>query len=208
METSLILYAEHCFNASTFASRVSTATRTDIYSALTSAIGTLKGPLHGGANEWAMNFLAPIKSVEECDQILTEKLKKRELIFGFGHRVYKNGDPRSDIIKELSIELSKREGGAKLLLEVSVFMEREMFKRKKLHPNADFFHAPAYFQLGIPTKLFTPIFVMSRTAGWCAHIFEQRTKKRLIRPIAHYNGPEPREFLAMADRKDQEDFKL
>ncbi len=172
MDQSLILCAEHDYNASTFASLVTTATRSDIYSSLTTAIGTLKGPLHGGANEWAMMFLEKIKSKEEADTILDEKLGKKELIYGFGHRVYKKGDPRSPIIRELSRQLSQQEGGAKLLYEIACHIEGEMFKRKKLYTNLDFHSGPFYFQLGIPTKLFTPIFVISRTSGWCAHIFE------------------------------------
>jgi 2-methylcitrate synthase len=172
METSLILYAEHDFNASTFASMVTTATRSDMYSAICTGIGTLKGFLHGGANEWAMYFLEKINSVEHATKVLDDMMAKKELIMGFGHRVYKNGDPRSPIIRDMSGEISKTKVGLPKLFEIACHVEKEIFRRKKLHSNVDFHSAPLYKQLGIPTKFFTPLFVMARTSGWSAHVFE------------------------------------
>ena len=195
-----MLYSEHGFNASTFAAKVTTATNSDIYSAITTAIGTLKGPLHGGANEWAMNFLTTLKSVEHANEVLTDMLKRKALIYGFGHRIYKKEDPRSDFIKEQSRQLCEAGHGNKKLFEIACYVEDEMMKRKKILDNVDFHSGPCYSALGIPTPLFTPIFVMSRTAGWCAHIFETRIIRKLIRPSSKYIGPENREYPQMKDR--------
>ena len=200
MNVSLILYAEHEFNASTFAARVTAATLSDFYSAITSAIGTLRGPLHGGANEAAMDLLIQFKSPEDAEEKLLIMLANKDKIMGFGHRVYKNCDPRSDIIKTWSERLGRAHNDL-TLYKISERVEAVMQKEKKLFPNLDFYSASAYHYAGIPTPLFTPIFVMARTTGWAAHIFEQRADNRLIRPSSEYIGPEPRPFVVLKDRK-------
>lgn len=199
IDVSLILYAEHELNASTFAARVTTSTESDFYSAIVSAIGTLRGPLHGGANEAAMKLINLFKTPEQAEAGLKEMLAKKEKIMGFGHRVYKISDPRSDIIKAWSKELStqSRDG---YLYAVSEAIEKLMWDQKKLFPNLDFYSATAYHFCGIPTSLFTPLFVMSRLSGWSAHIFEQRANNRLIRPEANYIGPAPRPFTPIQER--------
>lgn len=200
IDISLILYAEHEFNASTFAARVCAATLSDIYSCITAAIGTLRGPLHGGANEAAMALLETLESVDHANERIHDMLTKKEKIMGFGHAVYKIKDPRNDIIKEWSEQLSKGKPNEKLYA-ISCEVERIMKEEKNLFANADFFHASAYNFLGIPTKLFTPIFVMSRTSGWCAHIVEQRTDNKLIRPGAEYVGLPPQTFVPIDERE-------
>ncbi len=199
VDVSLILYAEHEFNASTFAARVTASTESDFYSCIVSAIGTLRGPLHGGANEEAMRLITRFKTPEQAEAGIRDMLAKKEKIMGFGHRVYKISDPRSDIIKEWSKKLSMhaRDG---YLYAVSEAIEKVMWDEKKLFPNLDFYSATAYHFCGIPTSLFTPIFVMSRLSGWSAHIFEQRANNRLIRPEAKYVGPAPRPFTPIQDR--------
>ena len=192
MNVSLILYAEHGFNASTFASRVCSSTLSDLYSAMCAGIGTLKGNLHGGANEAAMEYLKDIHSIQKADSFLNNCFKQKKKIMGFGHRVYKKGDPRHYIIKRYSKLLSERENGKPTLFKVSDHIENRMVNEKKIFPNLDFFSASAYDQLNIPTNLFTPIFVISRLTGWCAHVFEQRENNSLIRPKANYTGPEVR----------------
>jgi 2-methylcitrate synthase len=199
MDVSLILYAEHEFNASTFTARVAASTLTDLHSCITAAIGSLRGPLHGGANEAAMDMIEAYGSVEEAVADVKRKLEARELIMGFGHAVYRVRDPRNAIIKEWSRQLSERAGDT-LLFEVSDAVERTMKEEKNMFANADFFHASAYNYMGIPTKLFTPIFVMSRITGWCAHVFEQRANNRIIRPGADYIGPPPREYVPIEER--------
>jgi 2-methylcitrate synthase len=199
MNVSLILYAEHEFNASTFAARVTAATLADFYSAVTTAIGTLRGPLHGGANEAAMELLEKFKSPDEAERLLMDMLAKKEKIMGFGHRVYKDCDPRSDIIKAWSHKLAEAKHDL-LLFQVSERVEAVMRREKKLFPNLDFYSASAYHYCGIPTHLFTPIFVMSRITGWSAHIFEQRADNRLIRPSSEYTGPDPRKFIPIEAR--------
>ncbi|PJE12703.1 2-methylcitrate synthase [Legionella sp.] len=199
MNVSLILYAEHEFNASTFAARVTAATLSDFYSAVTTAIGTLRGPLHGGANEAAMELLEKFKSPDEAERILMDMLTKKEKIMGFGHRVYKDCDPRSDIIKDWSHKLAEAKHDM-LLFQVSERVEAVMRREKKLFPNLDFYSASAYHYSGIPTHLFTPLFVMSRITGWSAHIFEQRADNRLIRPSSEYIGPDPRKFIPIEAR--------
>jgi 2-methylcitrate synthase len=195
------LYAEHEFNASTFAARVCTATLSDIYSALTAAIGTLRGPLHGGANEAAMELIEQYATPGEAEAGIMQKLQNKSLIMGFGHRVYTVSDPRNDVIKAWARKLSD-ECGDKVLYAVSERIEQVMWREKKLFPNLDFFSASAYHFMGIPTPLFTPIFVLSRVSGWAAHIFEQRANNRLIRPGADYIGPEPQAWLPIEDRDD------
>ncbi len=199
MNVSLILYAEHEFNASTFAARVTAATLSDFYSAMTSAIGTLRGSLHGGANEAAMALLEPMKSANDAEHTLMTLLKNKAKIMGFGHRVYTTCDPRSDIIKVWSKRLAKARHEMRLY-EVSERVEHVMWREKKLFPNLDFYSASAYAYCDIPTFLFTPIFVMARISGWSAHVFEQRADNRLIRPTAEYTGPEARPFPSIETR--------
>ncbi|MFC3907512.1 2-methylcitrate synthase [Legionella dresdenensis] len=200
MNASLILYAEHEFNASTFAARVTAATLADFYSAITSAIGTLRGPLHGGANEAAMELLEQFKDPDDAEQKLMIMLANKAKIMGFGHRVYKDCDPRSPIIQQWSKKLAEANNDL-TLYEVSERVEAIMRREKKLFPNLDFYSASAYHYCGIPTPLFTPIFVMSRITGWSAHVFEQRADNRLIRPSSEYTGPAPRAFTAIEDRE-------
>lgn len=199
LDVSLILYAEHEFNASTFAARVTTATGSDFYSAICSAIGTLRGPLHGGANEMAMELIQKFSSPDDAEQGIYKMFAEKKLIMGFGHRVYTKSDPRSDVIKKWSKKLADTTGD-KLLYPVSERIEKIMWDEKKLFPNLDFYSATAYHFCGIPTEMFTPIFVFARTAGWAAHIFEQRSDNKLIRPDAEYIGPEPRSYVAIEKR--------
>lgn len=199
MNVSLILYAEHEFNASTFAARVTAGTLADFYSAITSAIGTLRGPLHGGANEAAMELIEQFKTPDEAEEHLMKMLANKAKIMGFGHRVYTDSDPRSDIIKRWSHKLGEAKNEL-LLYRISERVEAIMRREKKLFPNLDFYSASAYHYCGIPTALFTPIFVMSRITGWSAHVFEQRADNRLIRPSSEYTGPEAQEFVAIKER--------
>jgi len=199
MNVSLILYAEHEFNASTFAARVTAATLADFYSAVTSAIGTLRGPLHGGANEAAMELIERFDNADEAEEKLKKMLADKEKIMGFGHRVYSVSDPRSDIIKAWSKKLADTKGDT-VLYPVSERIEQVMWDEKKLFPNLDFYSASAYHFCNIPTPLFTPIFVLSRITGWAAHIIEQRADNKLIRPTSEYCGPEAREFIAIEQR--------
>jgi len=200
MNVSLILYAEHEFNASTFAARVCASTLSDIHSSVTAAIGTLRGPLHGGANEAAMAMLQQWQSPDEAEQAILGMLARKEKIMGFGHAVYKESDPRNAVIKAWSAKLAEDVGDT-VLYPVSLRCEEVMRREKKLFCNADFFHASAYHFMGIPTKLFTPIFVCSRVTGWCAHIFEQRENNRLIRPTAEYIGPESANWIPIEERE-------
>jgi 2-methylcitrate synthase len=199
LDVSLILYAEHEFNASTFAARVTASTESDFYSCIVSAIGTLHGALHGGANEEAMRLITSFKTPEQAEKSVKEMLANKAKIMGFGHRVYKKSDPRSDIIKAWSQKLSTHAPDS-YLYAVSEAIEKVMWDQKKLFPNLDFYSATTYHFCGIPTPLFTPIFVMSRLSGWSAHIFEQRANNRLIRPEAKYIGPAPRPFPPIEDR--------
>ena len=199
MTVSLILYAEHEFNASTFAARVCASTLSDIHSCVTGAIGTLRGPLHGGANEAAMDMIQDWTSPEEAEEKMMGMLERKEKIMGFGHAIYKTSDPRNAIIKKWSEKLAN-EVGDTTLYPVSVRCEEVMWREKKLFCNADFFHASAYHFMGIPTKLFTPIFVMSRVSGWTAHVMEQRSDNRIIRPNADYIGEAPRSVTPIANR--------
>ncbi len=199
IDVALILYAEHEFNASTFSARVTASTESDFYSAIVSAIGTLRGPLHGGANEEAMRLVQQYKTPEQARAGITDMLANKQKIMGFGHRVYKISDPRSDIIKAWSQRLSTRARDG-YLFAVSEEIEKVMWEQKKLFPNLDFYSATTFHFCGIPTALFTPIFVMSRLSGWSAHIKEQRAHNRLIRPEAEYVGPAPRAYPPIKNR--------
>jgi 2-methylcitrate synthase len=203
MNASLILYAEHELNASTFASRVCTATLSDFYSGITAGIGTLRGNLHGGANEAAMELIEKLeryKTLEEAKHAVLDMLAHKHKIMGFGHAVYTTSDPRNPVIKSWSKRLSEFAGDARHYYEISEMVESVMWNEKKLFPNLDFYSASAYHFMGIPTALFTPIFVMSRVSGWAAHIMEQRAHNKLIRPSAEYIGEESRPFVVMAQR--------
>ena len=199
LNSSLILYAEHEFNASTFASRVTASTRSDIYSAITTGIGVLRGPLHGGANEAAMDLITSYNTPEEAKEGIVKKLEAKDKIMGFGHRVYKKCDPRNVVIKEIAKALSVGHKEEKLYY-ISEAIEKTMWDEKKLFPNLDFYSASAYHYMGIPTSFFTPIFVISRVAGWAAHVKEQRANNRLIRPNASYTGPEEKSFTPLSER--------
>lgn len=199
MHASLILYAEHEFNASTFTARVCASTLSDIHSCVTGAIGSLRGPLHGGANEAAMDMIEQWKSADEAEEAIMGMLARKDKIMGFGHAIYRESDPRNAIIKEWSKKLSEQVGDTHLYA-VSERVEAVMWREKKLFCNADFFHASAYHFMGIPTKLFTPIFVCSRASGWTAHVMEQRSNNRIIRPSADYTGPESAQWVDIKDR--------
>ncbi|MBI4529675.1 MAG: 2-methylcitrate synthase [Deltaproteobacteria bacterium] len=199
IDVSMILYAEHEFNASTFTARVITSTLPDFYSAVTGAIGALRGPLHGGANEAAMELIERFTSADEAENGLSEMLAAKNLIMGFGHRVYTVSDPRSDVIKSWSKKLAQALGD-KRLYPVSERIEQVMWRERKLFPNLDFYSATTYHFCGIPTPMFTPLFVVSRITGWSAHIIEQRSDNRLIRPLADYTGPAPRPLVPISKR--------
>ena len=199
MNVSLILYAEHEFNASTFTARVCASTLSDLYSCITGAIGSLRGPLHGGANEAAMDMIEQWKSPEEAREAILGMLERKDKIMGFGHAIYSVSDPRNEVIKVWAKQLAD-EVGDTVLYPVSVAVDETMWEQKKLFPNADFYHASAYHFMGIPTKLFTPIFVCSRVTGWASHVFEQRGNNRIIRPSADYIGPEQRKVVPIAER--------
>jgi 2-methylcitrate synthase len=199
MDVSLILYAEHEFNASTFTARVCASTLSDMFSCITGAIGSLRGPLHGGANEAAMDMIEKFSSPADAKVKMAEMLARKEKIMGFGHAIYRESDPRNVIIKGWSEKLA-HEFGDTALYDISVACEEFMWDSKKLFCNADFFHASAYHFMAIPTKLFTPIFVCSRLTGWAAHVMEQRSNNRIIRPSADYVGVQPRKVIAIASR--------
>ena len=199
MNVSLILYAEHEFNASTFTARVCASTLSDMYSCVTGAIGSLRGPLHGGANEAAMEMIQRWKSPEEAVQGILGMLERKDKIMGFGHAIYKESDPRNEVIKVWAEKLADKVGDT-VLYPVSVAVDETMWEQKKLFPNADFYHASAYHFMGIPTELFTPIFVCSRVTGWASHVIEQRANNRIIRPSADYVGPEQRKVVPLAER--------
>lgn len=199
MDVSLILYAEHEFNASTFTARVVTSTQSDLHSAIVAAIGALKGPLHGGANELVLDVLNEVGSPEKAETWVRTALKEKRRIMGFGHRVYKDGDPRATILKEHCAKLAQ-ETGSTDLEQIADVIEKIVREEKGLPPNLDWPSGRLYHYMGLEIELYTPLFVASRVAGWSAHIIEQTENNRLIRPRARYTGPEPRAFVPLAQR--------